>query len=519
MTRTLKKILAALVLIIFLPVIVVTIYEYGNLTENEEVLDAAYKNQLQALVHSINTYSYDAVLNWAMRLELATNSNTQINHAIFQRLISENPAIQSVFFMDDHNKLSSIYQTSDANFTTIGLNQILNKNDINSAQLIDYLKNGYRKIESLNIDNQRTLIYFAISNQQGQFMINFVEINNALFLQNNISQRVQAIAQNQFDIRFTDSISNEQILPQSGHPAKDTEFDLEDILWLIPQIKIQIQLTNTTIDELTTQRTHEGWFLLGGILVILLIGVWFLYFSIRRELQLTQIKSEFISNVSHEIRTPLALISMYIETLQLKRITTQEKIEEYYDIISKETRRLTGMVNKILNFSRLESGRTKIKTSDCCLNSIVEQVLDTYEFHLQNKGFKFNFIPDDHLPCAHCDTQTVGDALINLVDNAIKYSLDKKEIEIRTGMDRSYLYVEVKDYGIGIAKKDQKYIFDKFYRVTTGNLAHVAKGTGLGLSIVDETMKAHKGKIKLISKPGEGSTFRLCFPISKKIKQ
>jgi len=519
MTRALKKILTALVLIIFLPVIVVTIYEYGNLSENEEVLDAAYKNQLQALVHSINTYSYDAVLNWAMRLELASNSDNQINSTVFQRLITENPSIQSVFFMDKQNQLSVIYQDTNTVSTLNDIKQLLIKNKVNYTQIINYLESGYRKIESLNIDNEHTLIFFAISNQQGQFLVNFIEINNALFLQNNISQRVQAIAQNQFIIQFTDSITNKQLLPQSGNSSNDTEYDLEESLWLIPQVKIQIQLTNTSIDELTHERAREGWFLLGGILLILLIGIWFLYGSIRRELQLTQIKSEFISNVSHEIRTPLALISMYIETLQMGRITTQEKIEEYYSIIAKETRRLTGMVNKILNFSRLESGRTKIKVSTCCLNSIVENVLETYDFHLQNKGFKCTFIPDENLQSIDCDMQTVGDALVNLLDNAIKYSLDHKEIEIRTGKDRSYLYIEVKDNGIGIAKKDQKYIYDKFYRVTTGNLAHKAKGTGLGLSIVDETMKAHKGKIKLTSKPGEGSTFRLCFPLNKKVKQ
>jgi two-component system phosphate regulon sensor histidine kinase PhoR len=171
------------------------------------------------------------------------------------------------------------------------------------------------------------------------------------------------------------------------------------------------------------------------------------------------------------------------------------------------------MVNKILNFSRLESGRQKFEFSTCDLNTIARNVLETYHFHLKNKGFDVIYRPAPDLPPIRCDREAIADALINIIDNAVKYSRNEKKIEIKTGTRKNYSFVEVKDYGPGIPKKKQKIVFDKFYRVTSGNLANEVKGTGLGLAIVNEIVKAHKGKVTLNSKTGEGCTFRLYFPI------
>jgi len=124
------------------------------------------------------------------------------------------------------------------------------------------------------------------------------------------------------------------------------------------------------------------------------------------------------------------------------------------------------------------------------------------------------FTPAKDLPDNYCDQDSIAEVLINLIDNAVKYSHNQKRIEIRTGSEKRFTYLEVKDYGEGISKKNQKLVIDKFYRVTNENLANKVKGTGLGLAIVSEIVKSHKGKITLTSKLNEGSTFRLYFPIS-----
>jgi two-component system phosphate regulon sensor histidine kinase PhoR len=246
--------------------------------------------------------------------------------------------------------------------------------------------------------------------------------------------------------------------------------------------------------------------------LILVLGVWIVYRNVKREVELAQIKSDFVSNVSHELRTPLALISMFSETLEMNRVKSDEKRQEYYSIISQEANRLGRIVNTILNFSKMEAGKRKFQFEEKDLNTIVEQMFSNYKFHLKNKNFQFKFSPEENLPKIKIDEEAVSEAIINLIDNAVKYSDDKKEINIKTGTDYSFAYVEVFDKGIGISSEDQKKIFDKFFRVSSG-LVHNAKGTGLGLTLVKHIMEAHNGKIRLNSKLGEGSTFILLFPI------
>ncbi len=230
-------------------------------------------------------------------------------------------------------------------------------------------------------------------------------------------------------------------------------------------------------------------------------------------MELAQIKSDFVSNVSHELRTPLALISMFAETLEMGRVKNDEKKQEYYNIISQETNRLSRIVNKILSFSKMEAGKRTYNFEQADINEIVYKVYETYKFHLENNGFKFNLIAGKDIPSIKADPEAISEAVINLIDNAVKYSDQNKEITITTGIEKENIFIEVKDNGIGISPDDQKKIFDKFYRVSTG-LVHNSKGTGLGLSLVKHIVDAHKGKIELKSTPGKGSIFKLIFPLS-----
>jgi two-component system phosphate regulon sensor histidine kinase PhoR len=247
--------------------------------------------------------------------------------------------------------------------------------------------------------------------------------------------------------------------------------------------------------------------------IILLLGAWLIFRNIKKQVELSQLKSDFVSNVSHEIRTPLALISMYIETLEMGRVTNDEKIREYYSVIFNETTRLSGMVNRILSFSQIENNKRKYTFGETNINDIVENASTTFRFTLNNKGFSYTSELDSSLPGILADREAITDALMNLIDNAIKYSAENKVLLIRTGMDNPYVFIEVEDHGIGISEKNQRFIFDKFFRVTEKNLANRVKGSGLGLAIVKHIMDAHKGKIIVKSTPGSGSVFRLLFPV------
>jgi two-component system phosphate regulon sensor histidine kinase PhoR len=285
-------------------------------------------------------------------------------------------------------------------------------------------------------------------------------------------------------------------------------------LWIFPEYKIGISLVGQTIEELVQQRALTNILLIGLLTLVLILGVWIVYRNIKKEVEIAQIKSDFVSNVSHELRTPLSLISMFSETLEMDRVKTEEKKKEYYSIISSEANRLSKIVNSILNFSKMEAGKRQFNFVESYLNDVVENVYRSYKFHLEQKGFTFHLTKDETIPIIKIDEEAVSEAMVNLVDNAVKYSDNKKEITIRTGKENNFAFVEVEDKGIGIPDKDQKKIFEKFFRVSSGNV-HNIKGSGLGLSIVKYIMDAHKGEIKLNSKIGEGSKFKILFPLRK----
>jgi len=162
----------------------------------------------------------------------------------------------------------------------------------------------------------------------------------------------------------------------------------------------------------------------------------------------------------------------------------------------------------------MEAGKRQYNFVESYLNDVAENVFRSYKFHLEQKGFTFNIVKDETIPILKIDEEAVSEAIVNLVDNAVKYSDSKKEIIIRTGMDNNFAFVEVEDKGIGIPEKDRKKVFEKFFRISSGNV-HNVKGSGLGLSIVKHIVDAHKGKIELFSEINKGSKFRLLFSLNK----
>ena len=337
------------------------------------------------------------------------------------------------------------------------------------------------------------------------------------FIENTLGPKLQAIAQDKFVISAFRSDTNALVYSTDASTGSTATWEGDESqkksFWLLPGHYLSISLTGATINDLVRDRMITSLIILGLLAAILGLGIWFLYRNIRREMSLAQAKSEFVSNVSHEIRTPLSLISMYAETLEMNRVTDEKK-KEYQSVIAKEAARLSGIVNRILNFSQIQANKKTYETKPLNLNDLVDEVLKSYFFHLRDKGFTCELIKGENLKMISGDRNAIIEAFINLIDNAMKYSQDKKNITIKTGRDGNFNFVEVKDEGIGIAKKHQHEIFDQFYRAPTGDI-HNTKGSGLGLTLVKKTMEAHHGKIKVESAPGKGSTFRLYFPIKK----
>ena len=229
-------------------------------------------------------------------------------------------------------------------------------------------------------------------------------------------------------------------------------------------------------------------------------------------------KSEFVSNVSHELRTPLALIRLYAETLELGRISGSGKQQEYYEIIRKESERLTSLINNILDFSRIESGKKEYNFRETNVADLVRDTLESYRFEIEQNGFKFEQKIDSDVPPLMVDREAIARSLLNLVNNALKYSPNEKYLGVNLYRDNGAVNLEVVDHGIGIAPKEQSKIFEKFYRVGDP-LVHNTKGSGLGLSLVSHIVQAHGGEVAVESQPGHGSKFIISLPMHSIVQQ
>jgi signal transduction histidine kinase len=245
--------------------------------------------------------------------------------------------------------------------------------------------------------------------------------------------------------------------------------------------------------------------------VMLAAGLYLVYSNVRRELHLARLKSDFVANVSHELKTPLALIRLFAETLELGRVPSEEKAQQYYRVINKESHRLTQLINNILDFSRIEAGRKEYRFAPTDVARVVREVIESYRFQIEQQGFQLKVEVEEDLPHVPADEEALGQAIINLVNNAIKYSRESKTIDIEVRRDGSKVLVSVKDTGIGIPRSEQKKIFEKFYRVSSG-LVHDVKGSGLGLAIVKHVVAAAGGTVEARRAEEGGLEIRAVFP-------
>jgi two-component system, OmpR family, phosphate regulon sensor histidine kinase PhoR len=526
MNRTVKKIVVILIILILLPAAFLTINEMVSLNQNEEVINRIYSNQLDAILYSVNQYSEDVVSSWASRIDAFLDVVDELNKAQIPATVdsfyNQFPSLLVIFVADSVNdnqveligwSVAKNYMSVEYSDLNSRISKLLTDNKGLIERLFTYKQAGYRKLEPVETDSSggESILLFVEQTPTGKNRITGMVIGPKEFVYRILSPKLQEIARQEFLISVFNRAENYQF--NSSRDFKIGKVQQSKPLWIFPNYEIGISLVGQTIEDLVQQRALTNILLIGLLTVVLILGVWFVYRNIKKEVELAQIKSDFVSNVSHELRTPLSLISMFSETLEMDRIKTEEKKKEYYSIISQEASRLSKIVNSILNFSKMEAGKRQFNFVDSYLNDVVENVYHSYKFHLEQKGFTFNILKDETIPIIKIDEEAVSEAIVNLVDNAVKYSANNKEITLRTGLKSNYTFIEVEDKGIGIPEKDQRKIFDKFFRVSAGN-THNVKGSGLGLNIVKYIMDAHKGKIELTSEINKGSKFRLLFPLN-----
>ncbi len=292
--------------------------------------------------------------------------------------------------------------------------------------------------------------------------------------------------------------------------APEVERNFESVF---PGLILGIKLRGTTIEMMSSRFLRTNFMILGALSLLMAGGMWLTYRNVSRELALAKLKSDFVSNVSHELRTPLALIRLYAETLELGRLTNASKQHEYHEIIRKESERLTALINNILDFSRIEAGKKEYNFRETDVADLVRSTLESYRFEIEQNGFQFEEKIENGLPPLQVDREAIARSLLNLVNNAVKYSSNEKYLGVHLYRQNGSVNLEVVDHGIGIPQNEQPKIFEKFYRVGDP-LVHNTKGSGLGLSLVRHIVEAHGGEVAVESTPGEGSKFIITLPVN-----
>ncbi len=251
--------------------------------------------------------------------------------------------------------------------------------------------------------------------------------------------------------------------------------------------------------------------LVAAMTLSLIAGIALTLRTAARAMRLSQMKSDFVSNVSHELRTPLASIRVFGEFLKLGRVKDMTKMREYGEYIETESRRLTQLINNILDFSRIESGQKSYHFYPTDIRELVADTLKVFEVRLKQDDFKIHFEAAANLPRVAVDADAMTQTLVNLLDNAVKYSGSSRDITLKLDRRDEWVTIAIGDNGIGIPEEDQEKVFERFHRVSTG-LVHDVKGSGLGLAIVKHIVEAHGGKVALDSRPGRGTTFTIHLP-------
>ncbi len=251
------------------------------------------------------------------------------------------------------------------------------------------------------------------------------------------------------------------------------------------------------------------------LVIIIILTFTYTIYTILKQKKISEMKNDFINNMTHEFKTPISTISLACEALRDKDIIKSENLyDNYISVINEENRRLGSMTERILQSAKLEKGEIILRKEELNIEEIILEAINNIKLQVDKKSGKI--ITDFKAQSINifADKVHITNVIFNLLDNAIKYSPVNPLIEIVTENSFSGLLISVKDNGTGISKANQKKIFDKLYRVPTGNI-HNVKGFGLGLSYVKAIVEQHSGKVSLESELNKGTKFILFLPLEK----
>jgi len=510
---SLRKKLTILALVgVFLPVMGLTYLQYRSLSELQNKTKGAFKDNLRQglpiVQHQMKQRLQDVAAQTLEPIGSIKYSSPEAAEQILKHLANvkrTHPEIEEIFAFgygsDEHNKniqpdILSVFERARLAQSFIDGNR---KYLFAEGKYLFYPLNDSTKREFVGV-----LLTDAFVSDD--LIAGSIAKTLNIYHQNTASSS---------DLALTITDDNGRVLFSNGAPRNgyflEANFDRPFSNW-----KAAVGLKNSNLDDLARNSFLHSAGATVLVLLVLLFGIALTIRATDREARLAQAKSNFVANVSHELKTPLSLLSLFSEILELGRVNSEEKKTEYYRIMRHESLRLNKVIDNILDFSKIEAGRKTYNFAGGDMAEVIENVLSSYRYQIVNSGFdvQTNIQPD--LPSVLIDRDAMAQAISNLVDNAIKYSAEVKQLSIKTETLGSDLSIEIADRGIGIPRAEQTKVFEKFYRVGNG-LVHDVKGSGLGLSLVKHIIESHKGTISVESDVGKGSRFTILLPLAPKV--
>lgn len=472
---SLNKLKFLLGTLLAIPVLFVAVNTLISTQEDKELLGDIYSRQMQNLHYSINQQLKEIVINYFETYERVS-------------LLRSDGLLKAKLNWDES------FSKNQKDLTRFKEQILLGLTNESVAT-----KNG----SSIQLVSKDSLLYALKRNDK-----------EALVFKKEIFIRTEIVPL--LELNSNENIRIELLGPDDKRPlfSKGTinsnQVFSEQPLLFWSEMTLRLQLTDESIEGIQSQRRTRTYAVI-GISILFSVVVFIAFFSIyQKEKQLSSLKTDFVANVSHELKTPLSLIRMNAESLQLGRVKSEEKVKHYLSVIISESERLSHLIQNILNFSKLESGKKTYQFTAVDLNAMINQVMEQYAILFHQKGFEVKLELAETNPNIYADTNDLTEILLNLLDNAVKYSKEKKLIEIKTAESDSLVTLSLKDSGIGISKNDLNQIMQPFYRVEN-SLTQQTKGTGLGLSLVKQLMEACEGKISFKSEMNKGTIVQLEF--------
>jgi signal transduction histidine kinase len=249
----------------------------------------------------------------------------------------------------------------------------------------------------------------------------------------------------------------------------------------------------------------------GGIVVAWGLVIWMFARVVARQRDLAKLQGRFVADVSHELKTPLALIRLLAETLAGRRVRDPERIQAYHETITRESERLSVLLENILDLGRIESGRKQYEFSTCDVAAVARQAWTLFEPQFTEEGFDAGLELAADLPPIKADPQALQQVIINLLQNAYRYAGDRKYVRLSVAREGYVILITVEDHGLGMTRNQLDRLGESFFRAEDTRVRQT-RGVGLGLAIAHHIVRAHRGKIEVESRPGQGSKFTVWIP-------